>query len=206
MLKNKKIIIPLVVLLILGSAATIAMAKFPKPAVAKEKIEGTIYILPKEFLREPHGRPLRQAHRGARAAPGQSDGAAAGRGRSRRREGFGTLPEEAAVRDIITNVLTNAKRQRALSDQGRRAGQAPRSWRPSRSSTDVKVDDGPLHRRHGASRSDPMTRGELQLAAASRPGRRARHRLGLDGAHGRRLRAPAATCRSSCASRSAARR
>ena len=44
---KKKIIIVLVVLL--AGGGFVAKSMFLKPAVAKEKIEGTIYILPKQF-------------------------------------------------------------------------------------------------------------------------------------------------------------
>ena len=54
-------------------------------------------------------------------APGQSTGAAAGGegGGAAPPEGFGTLPEEAAVRDIITNLITDQNSSTLTSDKGR---------------------------------------------------------------------------------------
>ena len=93
---KKKIIIVLVVLL--AGGGFVAKSMFLKPAVAKEKIEGTIYILPKQFtanLKDGRYATLTVA---LVLAPGQSTGAAAGGegGGAAPPEGFGTLPEEAA--------------------------------------------------------------------------------------------------------------
>ena len=65
MLKNKKILIPLVLLLVLGVGYTMTKPK----TVVKEKIKGTIYVMPQGVPAEPQRRPLRQAHgrAGARA-------------------------------------------------------------------------------------------------------------------------------------------
>ena len=115
---KKKIIIVLVVLL--AGGGFVAKSMFLKPAVAKEKIEGTIYILPKQFtanLKDGRYATLTVA---LVLAPGQSTGAAAGgEGGGAPPEGFGTLPEEAAVRDIITNLITNQSSGTLTSDSGR---------------------------------------------------------------------------------------
>ena len=73
---KKKIIIVLVVLL--AGGGFVAKSMFLKPAVAKEKIEGTIYILPKQFtanLKDGRYATLTVA---LVLAPGQSTGAVAG--------------------------------------------------------------------------------------------------------------------------------
>ena len=73
---KKKIIIVLVVLL--AGGGFVAKSMFLKPAVAKEKIAGTIYILPKQFtanLKDGRYATLTVA---LVLAPGQSTGAAAG--------------------------------------------------------------------------------------------------------------------------------
>jgi flagellar basal body-associated protein FliL len=101
---KKKIIIILVV--VLAGGGFVAKSMFLKPAVAKEKISGTIYILPKQFtanLKDGRYATLTVA---LVLAPGQSAGATA-EGGAAQPDGFGTLPEEAAVRDIITNLLTD---------------------------------------------------------------------------------------------------
>ena len=89
---KKKIIIVLVVLL--AGGGFVAKSMFLKPAVAKEKIEGTIYILPKQFtanLKDGRYATLTVA---LVLAPGQSTGAVAGGEGATPPEGFGTLPEE----------------------------------------------------------------------------------------------------------------
>ena len=115
---KKKIIIVLVV--VLAGGGFVAKSMFLKPAVAKEKIAGTIYILPKQFtanLRDGRYATLTVA---LVLAPGQSTGAAAAdSGGAAPPEGFGTLPEEAAVRDIITNLITDQSSKTLTNDSGR---------------------------------------------------------------------------------------
>ncbi|HEV2998680.1 MAG TPA: flagellar basal body-associated FliL family protein, partial [Solirubrobacteraceae bacterium] len=113
-LKSKKILILLPVILVLG--AMHAMAK-PKPT-AKPKIAGTIYQLPKEFLvnlRDGHFAKLSLA---LILAPGQSDGAAPGASASSS-EGVGTLPEEGAIRDIVTSLMTGESQSDLIDEHSR---------------------------------------------------------------------------------------
>ena len=110
---KKKLLIPLVLLLVLGVGYT--MSK-PKKTV-KQKIPGTIYLLPQPFLvnlSEGHYAKLSVA---LELAPGQSDGASAGSSSSG--EGAGTLPEEPVVREIVTNTITGQNGGTLTSSQGR---------------------------------------------------------------------------------------
>lgn len=111
---NKKILIPLVLALVLAGAAY-SMAK-PKPVV-KDKISGTIYVLPKDFLLNLSDGHFAKLTVALVLAPGQSDGASASGGSGG--EGAGTLPEEAAIRDIVTNLVTNDSSGALVSDGGR---------------------------------------------------------------------------------------
>jgi flagellar basal body-associated protein FliL len=116
MLKKKKLVIPLVLLLVLGVGYT--MTK-PKPTV-KQKIPGTLYVMPQAFLlnlAEGHYAKLSVA---LELAPGQSTGAAAGSSASSS-EGVGTLPEEPAIREIVTNTVTNQNGSALVSSQSRNA-------------------------------------------------------------------------------------
>jgi flagellar basal body-associated protein FliL len=134
---KKKIIIILVV--VLAGGGFVAKSMFLKPAVAKEKIEGTIYILPKAFtanLRDGRYATLTVA---LVLAPGQSAGAT-GEGAAAPPEGFGTLPEEAAVRDIITNQITNQNGSTLTSDSGREHLKT-QILAAIKSGTDVKVKE-----------------------------------------------------------------
>jgi flagellar basal body-associated protein FliL len=136
---KKKIIIVLVVLL--AGGGFVAKSMFLKPAVAKEKIEGTIYILPKQFtanLKDGRYATLTVA---LVLAAGQSTGAAAGgEGGAAPPEGFGTLPEEAAVRDIITNLITDQSSGTLTSDKGREHLKSE-IVAAIKSGTDVKVHE-----------------------------------------------------------------
>lgn len=113
-MSKKKLLIPLLLLLVLGVGYT--MSK-PKHTV-KQKIAGTIYQMPQPFLvnlAEGHYAKLTVA---LELAPGQSDGASAG-GASSSGEGPGTLPEEPAVREIVTDTVTGQSGGTLTSSQGR---------------------------------------------------------------------------------------
>ena len=76
--------------------------------VPKEKIKGTIYVMPKEFLLNLRDGRYAKVAIALDLAPGQSDGASAdGARRASGENAVGTLPEEPMVREIVTNVITN---------------------------------------------------------------------------------------------------
>jgi flagellar basal body-associated protein FliL len=137
MLKNKKVLIPLVVL-ILGLGAAYSMAK-PK-VVVKEKVQGTIYLLPKPFLLNLGEGHFAKLSLGLLLAPGQSDGASATAGASASGEAVGTLPEEAVIRDIVTNLITNDNGSTLISAGGRREAKH-QILQAIEQQTDVKVDE-----------------------------------------------------------------
>jgi hypothetical protein len=114
MLKNKKIMIIAILPIILFAGYT--MTK-PKPVI-KMKVKGTIYVMPQTFLLNlTDGRYAKLAV-ALELAPGQSDGASATASTS---EGAaGTLPEEALVREIVTNAVTNQSGETLISPAGRR--------------------------------------------------------------------------------------
>ncbi len=118
-MKRKKILIPLLVVLVAGVAAKFVLAK-PAPRV-HHKIDGTVYVLPKEFLVNlsdgryakvnvalvlDHSQPTAAAAGGHGAAPAPP-------------EGFGTLEQEAAVRDVVTDVLTGQSGDELIDRRGR---------------------------------------------------------------------------------------
>lgn len=132
-LKSKKVLVVLV-LLILGLGAAYSMAK-PKVA-SKPKIQGTIYVLPKEFLLNLNDGHFAKLEVALVLAPGQSTGASAAGGSSS--EGVGTLPEEAAIRDIITGLVTDESSSALVSSAGRREVKH-RLLQAITQQTDVKV-------------------------------------------------------------------
>jgi flagellar basal body-associated protein FliL len=117
MLKNKKILIALVPILLFGAYT---MTK-PKPAAGKPpKIKGTLYVMPSPFLLNLSDGRYAKLTVGLQLAPGQSDGASAAAGASSEST-TGTLPEEPLVREIVTNVVTGSNGETLISASGRHA-------------------------------------------------------------------------------------
>jgi len=133
-----KIILPLA-LIIAGAAYKFALAK-PAPA-PKPKVEGEVYVLPKDFLVNladgrygklnvalvfDHGftAAAETGHEGGAEAP----------------EGYGVLTQEALVRDIITDTLTDATAKQ-LTDRKERDELKEKVAKKIDKTTDVKVDE-----------------------------------------------------------------
>lgn len=114
-----KLVVVLVVLVALGGAYKFVLAK-PK-AEAKHKVEGEVYVLPKDFLINLSDGKFAKLgvgivfEHGFTAAPaGGGHGAAA-----EPPEGYGALPQEAVVRDIVTDVVTDTDARHLTSRSGR---------------------------------------------------------------------------------------
>ncbi len=86
-----------------------------KPADAHPKVNGQVYVLPKEFLLNLAGNHFVKLNVGLVLADGQvptkADGAPPP-------DGFGLLPQEAVVRDVITDTITDAQTNELVSPQG----------------------------------------------------------------------------------------
>jgi flagellar basal body-associated protein FliL len=117
MSKKKLMIIGLVVLAGGGYAAKTML--LPKKAAAKPKIAGEIYVLPKGFTFNLTDGRYATATIGLVLAPGQSDGVSAAAGITTTPAGIGPLPEEPAIRAIITNLVTDDTSATLLSSAGR---------------------------------------------------------------------------------------
>ena len=134
---KKKILIILPLLLLGGGY--VAKAKLMPPKVVKPKLAGEIYILPKQFmcnLQDGHYATLTVA---LELAPGQSDGATAESAGTSSGATVGTLPEEAVIRAIITNLITNDTSNALVTGSGRNGLEAE-ILSQIKSQTDVKVD------------------------------------------------------------------
>ena len=134
---KKKILIVLPVLLLGGGY--VAKAKLMPPKVVKPKLAGEIYILPHQFmcnLQDGHYATFTVA---LELAPGQSDGASATAATPDSSSVVGTLPEEAVIRAIITNLITNDTSSAVVSPSGR-TGLEAQILSEIKSKTDVKVD------------------------------------------------------------------
>jgi flagellar protein FliL len=114
--KKKKVLIPLIVVLLVAAGAKFVLAK---PASGpKPKIDGTVYVLGKDFLLNLADGRYAKLSVALVLAPGQSTGSTA-EGGTPPPDGFGTLPQEAAVRDAVTDVVTDQNGDDLISARGR---------------------------------------------------------------------------------------
>jgi flagellar basal body-associated protein FliL len=137
--KKLKFILPLVVLILLGGVYKVVLAKPPKKV--KEKVDGQVYVLPKEFLlnlADGHFAKLDVAlvlDKTQAVAP-----AAGGEAAVKPPDGYGALEQEAVVRAIITNDLTDAQQDDLTGRKGRVKLQHT-VLKDLKAHTDVKVND-----------------------------------------------------------------
>jgi flagellar basal body-associated protein FliL len=98
--RKKLIMIAIGVLVVAGLAYKMVLA--PK-SESKVKVEGTVYVMPKEFLLNLADGRYAKMTVALVLAPGQS---AAGSSETPPPEGFGTLEQEPLVRQVVTDTLT----------------------------------------------------------------------------------------------------
>jgi flagellar FliL protein len=136
---KKKLMIALPVLLIvLGGAYKFALAK---PAPVHKKINGTVYVLPKEFLINLTDGRFAKLDVALVLKPSAAGGAAAADAAGAAPpEGYGAEPQEAAVRDIITNTLTDVPSSKLISRKGR-AKLKKKILKTILKQTDVEAED-----------------------------------------------------------------
>jgi flagellar protein FliL len=136
----KKIVPVIVLVVVLAGAYKFVLAK-PAPAEPKPKIDGTVYVLGKEFLVNLADNRFAKLTVALVLDPkDESTAAAGGESAATPPEGFGAMTEEAAVRDIITNDLTDANDTDLISAKGRTA-MKEEILKDLAKHTDVKVDD-----------------------------------------------------------------
>jgi flagellar FliL protein len=126
-----KIILPLAVLIVLGGLYKVVLAK---PAESHSKVHGEVYVLPKEFLLNLQGNHFVKLNVGLVLAAGQIP--SGGSGGTPPPDGFGPLPQEAVVRDVITDTRPEG----LVSRKGRNALKA-KILKGLRRRTDVKAND-----------------------------------------------------------------
>ena len=136
----KKIAPIIVLVVVLAGAYKFVLAK-PAPAKPKPKVEGEVYILGKEFLVNlADNRFAKLTVALVLDEKDTSVPAAGGEGGSSAPEGFGAMTEEAVVRDVITNDLTDAKDEDLITTKGRQA-MKEEILKDLKADTDVKADD-----------------------------------------------------------------
>jgi flagellar FliL protein len=126
------IIVAVAVLVVAGLAYKMVLA--PK-SESKVKVEGTVYVMPKEFLLNLAGGRYAKLTVALVLAPGQSTG---GEGAAAPPEGFGTLEQEPLVRQIVTDNLTGVPAS-ALTSRKERHNFQVRIRKEVDKTTDVKV-------------------------------------------------------------------
>jgi flagellar FliL protein len=110
--RKKLILIAVGVLVVAGLAYKMVLA--PK-SESKVKVEGTVYVMPKEFLLNLAGGRYAKVTVALVLAPGQSTG----EGAAVPPEGFGTLEQEPLVRQIVTDNLTGVPAAELTSRKSR---------------------------------------------------------------------------------------
>lgn len=141
-MKKKLMIVLPVLLLALGGAYKFVLAAPPK-AEAKVKIEGEVYVLGKQFLVNLDDAKFAQLTVGLVLAHDDHSTAPAGGGHGpapKPPEGFGPMPQEAVVRDVITDELTGLRADE-LVDEESRARVKKTIAKSIKKHTDVHVDE-----------------------------------------------------------------
>ena len=134
MKKKLKFVIPIVLVLVGGVYKTVLAkpAKLPKP-----KIAGTVYVMPKEFLLNmADGRYAKldvSLVLDKEEVLPTADGGTAN-------ENYGALEQEPAVRDVITNIVTDSPSKDLINRDGRERLKKL-ILKGIRQNTDVKVDE-----------------------------------------------------------------
>jgi flagellar basal body-associated protein FliL len=118
-MKKKILIIPVVALLVAGGAYKTVLAK-PKEKAPEPKVQGEVYVLPKEFLVNLADGRYAKLSVALVVEPAEGGGAhGGGHGAPAPPEGYGTEPQEAIVRDLITDTLTDAADHDLIEREGR---------------------------------------------------------------------------------------
>lgn len=137
-MKNKKLLIPIVLLVVLGAAYKFVLAK-PKEAVAKPKVNGSVYVLQKEFLLNLKDGRFAKVTAALVLDEADTSTLSTSKEAATPPEGYGAMNQEAVVRSVITDDLTNAK-DIQLIDGAARLKMQDKILKDLRKYTDVKVD------------------------------------------------------------------
>ena len=139
-MKKKLMIVLPVLLVVLGGAYKFVLAK-PKEAAAKPKVDGSVYILQKEFLVNLHdSRFAKLTVALVLAHDDTSTAAAGGHEGASPPEGYGAMSQEAVVRAVVTDDLTDVKAADVIDREGRERLQE-KILKDLKKKTDVKVEE-----------------------------------------------------------------
>ena len=132
--------IAVAVLALAGGGARLALAKPHKPA-PKPHVDSIVYMLPKDFVVYLRGGRYAKVTVGLEVNRKHPDALTPNTGESAATtpKGFGAMPEEGYVRDVITSDLTGLAPAEFL-DAARRAALKRRLAADLTAKTDVNVD------------------------------------------------------------------
>ena len=116
---NKKIIIIVVAALVLAGGAYKTVLAKPKEKAPEPKVHGTVYVLPKEFLVNLADGRYAKLQVALVVEAAEAGGHGGGHGAPTPPEGYGSEPQEAIVRDLITDELTDASDHELIEREGR---------------------------------------------------------------------------------------
>lgn len=119
MKKKLKFTLPLALFIVGAGLYQVVLAT--EPPAPKPKIHGDVYVLPKDFLVNLEGGRFAKVGVALIVAPGTAVPAAGGHGAasSKPPEGYGAMPQEAAVRAIVTDTLTDVEADELTNGRGR---------------------------------------------------------------------------------------
>ena len=139
---NKKIVIIAVVALVVAGGAYKTVLAKPKEKAKKPNVEGTLYVLQKEFLVNLADSRYAKVSAALLLHPKDHSTAAAGGhgGGPAPPEGYGAMTQEAIVRAIVTDALTG-KDASELEDARKRDRLRKEIVERIHDETDVYADD-----------------------------------------------------------------
>lgn len=144
MAKKLKFVLPAVILVVGLLAGKTFFAKAPAEAAPKPKVHGEVYILPKDFLVNLKDGRFAKLNVGLILKHGYLAeavaAAAGGHGAPKPPDGYGTLPQEALVRDIITDAITGAPASSLIS-KTKRKELKEEVVKELKAKSDVKVEE-----------------------------------------------------------------
>lgn len=141
---NLKIIVAILLVAVAALGAKTVLAPAPTESAPKPKVEGDVYVMPKDFLvnlKDGRFAKLNVSLVLEHGYHAEAVAAASGGGHATEApEGYGDLPQEALVRNIVTDSLTNASASQLISRDARRTLKKTIA-KDITSNTDVKVEE-----------------------------------------------------------------
>ena len=139
--KKKLILIVAIALGVVGGGYKFVFAKEAEPKPSK--IHGDVYVLGKDFLVNLASGSYAKLGVAIVVEPGATappEGGGHGGAAPKPPEGYGPLPQEAAVRDIVTDTLTDVDK-RELTGRAGREELKERILKRVKQGTDVPIQD-----------------------------------------------------------------